>query len=107
MPGRCRFSVHDPLRTHGPSPEGLTQSLMTQAYPEHGYRRIQRSEQVDAHAGFAWRARAGGNHYARRRQRPNFFDASFVVSGDRDVRAQFTQELDKIEGERIVIIDDE
>jgi hypothetical protein len=107
MPGRCRFSVHDPFRTHCPSPEGFTQSLMTQAYPQHGYRRIQRSEQLNAYAGFARRAWAGGNHHARRRQCPNFFHASFVVSQDRDVRAQFAQELDKIEGERIVIIDDE
>ena len=97
--------MHDPLCPYGPAAERLPQRLMAQAYAQHGYRRIQGSEQFNAYAGFGRRARAWRNHHARRRQRPNLFDASLVVSAYCDVRAQLTQELDEIESERIVIVD--
>jgi hypothetical protein len=64
-------------------------------------------DQFDADASFPRSTGSGRNHYALGMHRFDLPDGHFVVAADLDPCAQFSQVLNKVVSERIVVIEDE
>ena len=65
------------------------------------------TNQFDADARFLRSTGAGRNDYALRTHGNDLFDRHLVIAANLNLRAQFSNVLDQVVGERIVVIEDE
>lgn len=107
MPNERGFSVHDPCRNDDAAAKSVSYALMAEAYAQ------QRHLAGESLYDFIRDARFPGGARPRRDedlfgpQFPDFPDRDLVVAVNDKIRAQFSQVLDQIVRERVVIIDDE
>src|SRR5262245_21546664 len=85
--------------------EGLTDRLMTEAHAEDGSSRRGLRNQLEANAGFVWRAGARRQHDGVRLKRHDICDRNLVVAVHDDIRPQPAKIVEEVEGEAIVIVD--
>src|SRR4051812_37589872 len=112
------LSAHRRPRAHHPPAEGLTDALVSETDSENGdgsrallrARTVQATEPADrfqADPRLVGRAGARREHEALRVAPFELVHRDRVVAHDVELRAQLTQPLDEIVGERVVVIDDE
>src|SRR5260370_402216 len=104
------------LAGHPPRAEGLADALVAGAHAEErdwparlveAVQAASARDQLQAHAGLVGRARAGREHQALGIAREDFFCAERIVAQHFHLGAQLAQPLHQVEGERVVIVDDE
>src|SRR5687767_10679588 len=80
---------------------------MAEADAEDRHRRTEALDGGNRDAGVLGTARAGRNHDPRRRQRRDLVQRDLVVAAHRHLGAELAQVLGEVEGERIVVVDQE
>src|SRR5215469_16563362 len=104
---RTGFTVHEMRGANDPSAESLADRLMSKTNTQQWSLAGKMADQVDAEPSFVWSARPGRDHDSLWPHCFNFFDSNLIVAADPDISPQFSQILDQVVGERIVIIEDE
>ena len=99
------LAMHRNRQAHDLAPENLPDGLMAQTHAEDRRRRRGGAHEVEADAGLVGRAGTGRDHDGVGLLRQRFLDRARVVAPDSDIRAQFPEEMDEIEGETVVVID--
>jgi hypothetical protein len=99
--------VHGALGSDRPTPVGLAEALVTQTHPQHRHVGPQGAEDLDADPGLIRRARPRRDHDVPRCHSPDLPDVAGVVPDDPGIGAQGTEHLDQVEGEGVVVVDDE
>ena len=100
-----RLAVHELRGAHDLPAEALGEGLVAQAHPEDGHRGA--ADELDADAGLVRRARAGGDHDALGPERQRVLDAHRVVADHLHLGTQLAEVLIQVEGERVVVVDEE
>ncbi len=103
---RC-FAVHHSVVHYNLAAVGLPNALMPKADTHNRHLAGEVLDYIDRQASFSWGAGPGGDEDAFWFIRFNLLDADLVVTMHQNVRFQFTQVLDKIEGKGIVVIEDQ
>ncbi len=101
------LAVHERFGAHHFSAESRADGLMPQTHAEDGRAASHPADQFDADARILRRARAGRDDDALRAQRFHLGHAHLVVAAHIHLRPQFTEILDEVVGEGIVVIEDE
>jgi len=103
----ARLAVHQPAANHLAA-EMLPDRLMAEADTQ---KRLSGGsaggDEIEAHTRFIRRAGAGRYQIARRILGDGFFGSDGIVAHDLHLRAQFHEIMDEVEGEAVVIVDDE
>jgi hypothetical protein len=107
------FAVHQVLRANHLAAEGCADRLVSEADSEQRHtspalvlaRKM--ADQFDADAGFLRGAGSGRKHDAFGVHRLDLSDGYFVVATNLYLGAQFSEVLDEVVSERIVVIEDE
>ena len=101
------FAVHETSRADDRAAVDVADALVSQADAEDGEARADFQDDVVGDAGFLRRAGAGRDDDGFGLEGLDFGDGDFVVALDDGFRAKFAELLDKVVGERVVVIDDE
>src|SRR6202022_1622554 len=83
----------------------FAQTLVTQANAESRQRRVQLEQEILADTCIGRCSRPGREHGGDRSQLPDVGERDLVVSTDDDLLAQLTEVLNKVVGERVVVVD--
>jgi hypothetical protein len=101
------FAVHQMAALHRAA-EMLANGLMAEADTEQGAARLGAgTDQFEADASFIGGAGTGGNEDGVRARRQGFGSGERVITFHADFCAQFNQIMHQIEGEAVIIVDDE
>lgn len=103
--GRC-FAVHHAIVHHDTGAEGMADALVSQADAQQGDSSAEGADDIVGEAGFAWRARAGGDQDLVGMELFDLGESDLVIAADLEGHLHFAQVLDEIIGEGIVVIDD-
>ena len=104
---RAGLAVHQVLGADDLSAESGADGLMSEADAEHGNFAGEVADDVDADAGVLRGAGAGGDDDALGMHGGDFGDGHLVIAAHFDVSAQFSEILDEVVGEGIVVVEDE
>lgn len=104
---RRSLSMHHAMIDHHVCSVGVTDALMSQADTERGNVGAEFANDLVAEPGFPWGTRAGGNQNSFRFHPRNALQRDLVVAMHFQFHPHFTQILDQIECERVVIVDNE
>src|SRR5205814_6758596 len=111
-----RLSMHRFPRPHHLSPKRLPDALMSQADAEDGHRALRpgkpvqpagSGDELEAHPGLVGSARPGREHQPLRAAGEDLRGARRVVAQYVHGGAQLAEALHQVEGERVVVVDDE
>jgi len=101
------FAMHQiPSPNHFAS-KGRADRLVPEANAQQWRLARKVADQLDADAGILRCTRSRRDYDALGMHCLNFFDGHFVIAANFNLRAQFTQVLDEVVSERIVVIEDE
>src|SRR5215471_4297523 len=101
-----RFAMKEPRRAHHPATEHLANRLMTQTNAENRYRRTKMLDNLHGYSRIVGRARAGRNYNSIGLQiRRDLIDCSFIIAAHHYLLAEFTQILNQVVREGIVVVD--
>src|SRR5215472_4168313 len=101
------LAVHYPAGPDHFSSEGRSNRLVSQANSQHWPFTGKIPEQIDADPRLLGSTRTGRNHNVRRPQALNFFATDLIVASHFNLFSHFTQILDQVVRERIVVVEDE
>ena len=101
------FPVHQVFGADDLAAEGFAHCLVSQANTEYRSLAGELPDEVDADAGLVRGAGAGGDHDVVGFQGLDFVDGDLIVAADLDLRAEFSQVLHQVVGERVVVVEDE
>ena len=101
------FAVHLARRADDVAAEKLADGLVAEAHAEHGLFSGESLYDVDAYAGVGRGAGAGRNEDSARVELLGLSRGDLVVAEDAHGHAQLAEILDEVEGERVVVVDDE
>src|SRR5262249_11338239 len=102
-----KLAVHRRPGADHVAPERLADRLMAEADPEdrNGWRRL--GNEVETDAGLHGRARAGRQHDRVRRRRNDRIHRDLVVAVHASRGPKLTQIVDEVEGETVVVVDED
>ena len=107
MGHRRRLAVHKPA-ARDRSAKMLSDALMSKTYAHQGFASIcTGGNQIEANARFIWSAGPGRNEKTARIGRKRLGRTQRIIALNPYIRAQLHQVMDQIEGEAVVIVDDE
>ena len=101
------LAVHEFAGSDDITAKDLADTLVTEANPEEGNVFSKFPNYIATDSGFSRGAGTGGNTDLRRRFFADFIERDLVVSMHLHLRAQFSEVLDEVVGERVVVVDDE
>src|SRR5215472_16265081 len=101
------FAMHEMRGANHATPEGFADCLVPEANAEHRNFVSKMPDEIDADAGFPWRARAGREHNPLGTHGFDFFHRDLIVSPHLDSGAEFSKVLHQVVGERIVVVENE
>ena len=101
------FAVHELAGADDVAAEGCADGLMAEADAEDGNFAGHVADEADGNAGFLRRAGSGRKDDALGIEGFDFFGRELVVAADDDVGAELTHVLDEVEGEGIVVVENE
>mmetsp|Transcript_20777 Transcript_20777/g.79652 ORF Transcript_20777/g.79652 Transcript_20777/m.79652 type:complete len:235 (-) Transcript_20777:5988-6692(-) len=101
------LAVHLALRADDPAAQGLAHGLVAQAHAQHRLFAEEMPDGIHAHAGLVGRAGAGREHDVVGVQRGHLGHGDLVIAHDLHVGAQFTEVLDDVEREAVVVVNHE
>src|SRR5215470_2974351 len=101
------LAVHHPAGPDHFSAKGSPNRLVSQADSQHRPFTGKIPEQIDADPRLLGSAWTGRNHDVRRPQALNFFATDLIVAPHFNLFSHFTQILDQVVSERIVVVEDE
>ena len=99
--------MHEATGSHDSPAVRLTDRLVTEAHAKDGQDGAQLAHNLKRDPRLVGRARAGGDEHAIGRARSNAGHIDGVVLHDVDACAELSKVLDEVEGERIIVVDDE
>jgi len=99
-----RLPVHDSRGPYRPPSEGLSDGLVAQTNAQERNGGAQRPDELHADSGLRGSAGSRRNNDSLRRQAPDLFHRGFVIPEDMGIGPKLPQELHKVPGERIVIV---
>ena len=99
-----RLPVHDFRGPYRPPSEGFSDGLVAQTNAQERNGGAQRSDELHADSGLRGSAGSRRNNDSLRRQAPDFFHRGFVIPEDMGIGPELPQELHKVPGEGIVIV---
>src|SRR5690606_16531120 len=102
-----RLAVHQVVGAHDFAAERLADGLMPEADAQDRNFAFEPFNEGKANAGLIRRTRPRGQHDVVRPHRRDLVQSDFVVAPDNHFFAQFSQVLDQVVGEGIVIVDDQ
>ncbi len=100
-----QLAVHRYRRPHYLAAEGVANRLMAQADAEDRDFGGNRRDQIETDAGLLGRAGAGRKHDGVRIGVDDSGAGDLVIAVDANLRPQFTEIVHKVEGEAVVIVD--
>ena len=100
------LAVHEVRSADHLAPERLGDGLVAEAHSQNRHPVGHGFDQLDRDAGLLRRARPRRDHDPVGLQRTHASDVDFVVAPDLEFGAEFAEELDEVEGKRIVVVDD-
>src|SRR5581483_4712768 len=103
----ARLAMHEVRRANDLAPKRLPDRLMSQAHTEERSFPGKVPDQFDTDAGFMRSTRSGRHNDALRTHRLHFSYRDLIVAPDLNLLAQFTDILDKVVGEGIVVVENE
>src|SRR6185312_1391270 len=101
---RAGLSMHEITGPDYIPSEGCAQSLMAKAHTQNRKAAAELAKQLDADARILRRAWAGRNEDTFRTQSLHFFHRDLIIAAHDNFRAQLTQILHQVVGERIVVV---
>ena len=107
MVNRAGLAVHDLLGRDDITAKGLADRLVTEADAEQGQVGGELADDVETDAGTVRITRAGRENNARRLQRQGLGCTHGVIADDARRRPQFLEIMHQVEGETVVIVDDQ
>ena len=99
--------MHEPVGPHDPAAKIVADSLMAQTYAEDGLFACKRADHGERYPGFGRRAGAGGDEYAVGIEGEGLGGGDLVVAEHALLHAQLPEILDKVESERVEVVDNE
>src|SRR5262249_31454577 len=99
------LAMHLHGRAHHRAAEGLSDCLVAEANPDHRDRRRRLADQLEADAGLVRRARTGRQHDRFRVHGDHLVGRDLVVAVDDDVCPQPAEIMVQVEGEAVVVVD--
>ena len=104
---RRGLPVHEAVGADDAAAIEVADGLVSEADAEDGFLAGEGADHVEGDAGFGGGAGAGGDEDAVGVEREGFGGRDLVVAEDALFDAQLTEILDEVEGEGIVVVDDE
>src|SRR6266700_5579528 len=101
------FAVHEIRRTYDLASERGPEGLVAEAHSQDRQFAGEVPKNIHADPGFLGCARARGNKNARGSNRLNVAHRNLVVPANHHLGTQFTQILNEVIGERVVVVEDE
>ena len=99
--------MHLPVGPDDLAAELLADGLMAEADPENGFLTGKGLYDVETYTSLGGCAGAGGNEHAVRIQFLRFGGGQLVIAENTHGDTQLAEVLDQVEGERIVVVDDQ
>jgi hypothetical protein len=99
------FAVHEMRGANYVSAEGFADGLMSEADTEYGNLSAEVADERDADAGFVRRAGPGRDHDSFRLQGFDFLHRDLIVAAHFDGGTQFSDVLDQVVSEGIVVVE--
>jgi len=101
------LAVHQTRRPDDVSAKIMANRLVAEAYSQDRFYSRERLDNVERYAGLSRGARPGRKEHTFGIKRESFSRSDFVIPVNALLNSQLAKVLDQVEGERIVVVDDE
>ena len=107
MRDRACLAVHDRLGLDDPAAEGFPDRLVAETHPENGERVRCAANDLGTNSGIRWPSRSGRDHDPVRAGADRFGCAHRVIADHTGLCPQLLEVVHEVEGEAVVIVDDQ
>src|SRR5690349_8628673 len=101
------LAVHDPVGANHLAAKCCANCLMAETDAQNGNLSRKPLDQLDSDPGFIWRARSRRDDDLARPELLHLFDRNLIIAADLDLFPRLTDILHEVEGERIVVVENE